>query len=290
MSLTLLPAFSVHNFPNPFSDKTSFVIGLPEDGKASLTIYTRAGERVCRVLANSDLAAGVHLVAWNGVNDHGRTIAPGTYEYVLDYAHAGKTDRIDWVGGVSYYWEDARQASDTHAYTDSIDTVLCTHLHVDHVGWNTQLENGRWVPTFPKARYLFAKREYAHWENEHKTLGAETNGGSFDDSVLPVVEERYRGREPAAATWFWRANAPFARLPAGRALVVEDTQPFALRYGFDSNHVDGWQRACERPASALGLGMWGVRLEAHELAGASVHFTRRYGSEWEQRDWQVVLG
>jgi len=71
---------------------------------------------------------------------------------------------------------------------DSIDTVLCTHLHVDHVGWNTKLENGRWVPTFPNARYLFAKREYAHWENEHKTQGKETNGGSFDDSVLPVVE------------------------------------------------------------------------------------------------------
>jgi glyoxylase-like metal-dependent hydrolase (beta-lactamase superfamily II) len=66
--------------------------------------------------------------------------------------------------------------------------VMCTHLHVDHVGWNTKLENGRWVPTFPNAKYLFAKREYAHWETEHKTQGAETNGGSFDDSVLPVVE------------------------------------------------------------------------------------------------------
>ena len=65
---------------------------------------------------------------------------------------------------------------------------MCTHLHVDHVGWNTKLENGRWVPTFPNAKYLFAKREYAHWENEHKTQGKETNGGSFDDSVLPVVE------------------------------------------------------------------------------------------------------
>jgi hypothetical protein len=34
--------------------------------------------------------------------------------------------------------------------------VVCTHLHVDHVGWNTMLENGKWTPTFPKARYLFA--------------------------------------------------------------------------------------------------------------------------------------
>jgi hypothetical protein len=94
LSLSLLPAFSVHNFPNPFSDHTSFVIGLPEDGKASLTVYTRDGARVCRVLANADMQAGVHLVRWAGVNDHGRGIAPGTYEYLLDYVHAGKTDRI----------------------------------------------------------------------------------------------------------------------------------------------------------------------------------------------------
>jgi hypothetical protein len=94
LSLTLLPAFSVHNFPNPFSDHTAFVIGLPEDGKASLTVYTRAGERVCRVLVNADMQAGVHLVRWDGVNDNARGIAPGTYEYLLDYVHAGKTDRI----------------------------------------------------------------------------------------------------------------------------------------------------------------------------------------------------
>jgi glyoxylase-like metal-dependent hydrolase (beta-lactamase superfamily II) len=73
-------------------------------------------------------------------------------------------------------------------HPDSVDFVMCTHLHVDHVGWNTRLENGRWVPTFKNAKYLFAKREYAHWETEHKTKGIETNGGSFDDSVLPVVE------------------------------------------------------------------------------------------------------
>jgi hypothetical protein len=94
LSLSLLPAFSVHNFPNPFSEHTAFVVGLPEDGKASLTVYTRAGERVCRVLKNSDMPAGVHLVRWEGVNDNGRGIAPGTYEYLLDYVHAGKTDRV----------------------------------------------------------------------------------------------------------------------------------------------------------------------------------------------------
>ena len=92
--MTVLPTLTIHNFPNPFSTSTSFVIGLPDDGKVSLTVYTRAGERVCRVLENAAMPAGVHVVPWAGVNDNGRRIAPGTYEYVLDYVHADKTDRI----------------------------------------------------------------------------------------------------------------------------------------------------------------------------------------------------
>ena len=46
---------------------------------------------------------------------------------------------------------------------DEIDFVMCTHLHVDHVGWNTRLEGGRWGPTFPNARYVFGKAEFDYW-------------------------------------------------------------------------------------------------------------------------------
>src|SRR6185369_7468999 len=67
-----------------------------------------------------------------------------------------------------------------------IDYVMCTHLHVDHVGWNTKLENGRWVPTFPKARYVFGKTEFDYWTETH----AKTPVPAFGDSVLPVVEAR----------------------------------------------------------------------------------------------------
>src|SRR4029079_10232375 len=52
---------------------------------------------------------------------------------------------------------------------DDIDYVMCTHLHGDHVGWNTRLENGRWVPTFPKARYVMADRELAFWTQKQET-------------------------------------------------------------------------------------------------------------------------
>jgi hypothetical protein len=94
LNLTLVPGFSVHNYPNPFSGNTTFVMGLPADGEVSLTVYTRAGERVCRVLENTNLTAGVHAERWDAVNDNGRAVAPGVYEYVLDYVHQGKTDRI----------------------------------------------------------------------------------------------------------------------------------------------------------------------------------------------------
>jgi len=77
---------------------------------------------------------------------------------------------------------------------EAVDFVFCTHLHADHVGWNTKLEDGRWVPTFPKARYVFAKREYDHWERVHRAIvasgGEPLSHGSFADSVLPVVEAK----------------------------------------------------------------------------------------------------
>jgi glyoxylase-like metal-dependent hydrolase (beta-lactamase superfamily II) len=67
-----------------------------------------------------------------------------------------------------------------------IDYVMCTHLHVDHVGWNTRLENGRWVPTFPKARYVFGKTEFDYWVETH----AKTPVPAIGDSVMPIVEAK----------------------------------------------------------------------------------------------------
>ncbi len=67
-----------------------------------------------------------------------------------------------------------------------IDYVMCTHLHVDHVGWNTRLDNGRWVPTFPKARYVFGKTEYDYWAGMH----AKAPVPVIEDSVMPIVEAK----------------------------------------------------------------------------------------------------
>jgi glyoxylase-like metal-dependent hydrolase (beta-lactamase superfamily II) len=80
----------------------------------------------------------------------------------------------------------------------SIDGVLCTHLHVDHVGWNTMLENGRWVATFPNAKYYMGRAEFEHWSNEMGKTDQHTASAfvrammdteaTFTDSVKPIVD------------------------------------------------------------------------------------------------------
>jgi glyoxylase-like metal-dependent hydrolase (beta-lactamase superfamily II) len=72
---------------------------------------------------------------------------------------------------------------------EEVDLVLCTHLHVDHVGWNTRLENGRWVPTFPNARYLVSRKDHEHYARLAADPGTKAlTRNTFNDSVLPIVE------------------------------------------------------------------------------------------------------
>jgi glyoxylase-like metal-dependent hydrolase (beta-lactamase superfamily II) len=81
-------------------------------------------------------------------------------------------------------WMNALRAAGVGV--DDIDFVMCTHLHGDHVGWNTRLESGRWVPTFPKARYLFSKKEFDYWDGVHRT----TPLSVMEDSVLPIIDAK----------------------------------------------------------------------------------------------------
>ena len=74
---------------------------------------------------------------------------------------------------------------------EQIDYVMCTHLHVDHVGWNTRLQDGQWVPTFPNAKYVFSEIEFEFWKSERNAENPEVfnavNNQTFDDSVLPIM-------------------------------------------------------------------------------------------------------
>jgi glyoxylase-like metal-dependent hydrolase (beta-lactamase superfamily II) len=87
-----------------------------------------------------------------------------------------------WNGLKGPFLEDLAASGYPH---ESIDTVLCTHLHVDHVGWNTRLIDGRWVPTFTDARYLMGRIEFDHWSRQRNNPAA---AAVFDDSVRPVSD------------------------------------------------------------------------------------------------------
>jgi hypothetical protein len=94
LDLEPVPTLHIHNFPNPFSGATTFVIALPTSGDVDLVVYTRNGERVRRLLDRDLRSAGVWLVPWDGMNDHGRAVADGTYEYLLTFRHSGVTDLL----------------------------------------------------------------------------------------------------------------------------------------------------------------------------------------------------
>jgi glyoxylase-like metal-dependent hydrolase (beta-lactamase superfamily II) len=84
-------------------------------------------------------------------------------------------------------WLDRLQAAGVHP--EEIDFVMCTHLHADHVGWNTRLRDGRWVPTFPNAKYLFSQKEFDSWDERRPDyIVRPFNQCVFEDSILPVVE------------------------------------------------------------------------------------------------------
>lgn len=97
--------------------------------------------------------------------------------------HKNRPERPVWHQQ-NWPWMDNLRAQGVAP--EEIDLVMCTHLHVDHIGWNTKLEDGRWVPTFPNAKYLFHEKEYAFWEEEYPKQAWIKD--AFADSVLPVVD------------------------------------------------------------------------------------------------------
>lgn len=108
----------------------------------------------------------------------------------------------DWSTGKTEFLEQLRDAGFS---PERIDVVLCSHMHLDHVGWNTVRVDDRWMPTFPRARYLFARTEFEHWEavSQAPVTPADSDAGpieqlgvafqqtqvnSFEESIRPVVD------------------------------------------------------------------------------------------------------
>jgi len=109
--------------------------------------------------------------------------APGGRRIIVDTCIGNDKQRAipTWSGLQTAFLSDLAAAGYAR---ESIDTVLCTHLHVDHVGWNTMLVDGKWVPTFPNARYLIGKREFEHWNAEKDA----ENQQILSDSVRPILD------------------------------------------------------------------------------------------------------
>ncbi len=106
---------------------------------------------------------------------------------------------------------------------DEVDAVVCTHLHADHVGWNTTLVGGQWVPTFPNARYYINATEFRFWDPTTGGPGDEDfNGMVFEDSVKPVFDR------------------DLVELWEGEGCDVDDYLRLQLCPGHTPGHSIGW--------------------------------------------------
>ena len=127
-----------------------------------------------------------HFADENGnliMSIHALIVETPTKKIIVDtcIGNDKKRNIPNWSNLQLPFLDDLRSAGYDPA---EIDTVLCTHLHVDHVGWNTMLIEGQWVPTFPNARYLMGKTEFDYWIKQEDT----DYGDVIGDSVTPVFE------------------------------------------------------------------------------------------------------
>ena len=183
------------------------------------------GTEQCRVAMQSWVVEvdGLTVVIDTGVgNDRERPHLPG-------------------LGNLSNDFLGALQRADIDPA--DVDIVVNTHLHTDHVGWNTRLVDGSWVPTFPNARYLISRREWDHWQAAGMAALART-GDYITDSVLPVFaagQADLVGDEHAVASEISVELAPghtpgqmMVRLGSGReqAILSADLMhhPLQVRY------------------------------------------------------------
>ena len=162
---------------------------------------------------------------------HSWVVKTGRHTVLIDACIGNDKDRLPrahWHRLKTPFLERLRASG---VAPEAVDYVMCTHMHADHVGWNTLREDGRWVPTFPNARYLFSRIEYEHWTAHPDPNPIRRN--AFNDSVLPVVE-------------------------AGRAEMIEDGHEVdgTLRVELAPGHTPGnvWIRLASKGSEAVFAG------------------------------------
>jgi glyoxylase-like metal-dependent hydrolase (beta-lactamase superfamily II) len=183
--------------------------------------------------ANLDWMAPGHYDPVSGrmlLSMHSWLLDTGKHKILVDGCVGNGKDRPGrpaWCG-LNTPWLDRLEAAG--ATPQDIDYVLCTHLHADHVGWNTRLVGDRWVPTFKNAKYVFSRQEQAYWEEQYARDASGPQVRAYEDSVLPVIL-------------------------AGQALVIDDHHELAdcvtleLAAGHTPGHVAIWLKS----GSAVGV-------------------------------------
>jgi glyoxylase-like metal-dependent hydrolase (beta-lactamase superfamily II) len=130
-----------------------------------------------------------------------------------------------------------------------VDFVLCAHLHVDHVGWNTRLVGGKWVPTFPKARYVMVGSEFEFWKREQQE-GRDASG-CFTDSVAPIME-------------------------AGKAVLVDETFKVDEHLRFEPSHGHTPGHSCVRLSTKAGEAVFSGDLMHRVVQVAEPQWSSRF--------------
>lgn len=129
-----------------------------------------------------DAASGKLVIAMQSylVESEGRRILVDTCVGDCKARRRPEFDRKQW------HWLD--RLAEAGFSPEDIDFVVTTHLHVDHVGWHTRQMDGRWVPTFPRARYLFSRIEWDFWHSQAAGAHLDRTGDYLVDSLGPVSE------------------------------------------------------------------------------------------------------
>jgi len=174
-SLGSLKIDCIQEYCSPIFPPEQFLVGLPTD----------ALDRNIDWLAPTFYDVARRMVV---MSIHSWVVRTPHHTVLIDTCYGNDKDRPGTPGNKLASPWIAKLAA-LGLQPEDIDFVLCTHLHADHIGWNTKLVDGRWVPTFPNARYIFGRREYNHWNPATRPSGADTQReGAFKDSVLPCME------------------------------------------------------------------------------------------------------
>lgn len=192
---------------------------------------------------------------------HSWLIQTGHHNILIDTCIGNDKPRLPFKDWHEMQTPWMRNFAATGLTPADIDFVMCTHLHVDHVGWNTQLVNGQWIPTFPNAKYIFSKHEYEFWRHERESLSPSAfeavNHQTFDDSVVPIMHlaELVEGETELIADLLRICPAP-GHTPGSIAIELTHGGDLGLFTGDVCHHPiqvaePAWNSAyCELPEQA----------------------------------------